>query len=96
MKNLEQLKEIIRAHRKELEETYKVKNIAVFGSFVRNEQNAQSDIDIMVEFTEPVGFLFFHLADYLEEITGVKVDLVTNDGIKPNRRPYIMKELVYV
>jgi predicted nucleotidyltransferase len=96
MKNLNEIKNIINTHRQELENKYKVKRIAVFGSYVRNEQNADSDIDIVVEFSEPVGLLFFHLADYLEEITGVKVDLTTTDSIKPNRRKYIMNELVYV
>ncbi|RKY85285.1 nucleotidyltransferase, partial [candidate division KSB1 bacterium] len=53
-------------------------------------------IDILVEFKEPVGFLFIHLADFLEEILETKVDLLTPEAIKPNRRKYIMEELVYV
>ncbi|MEM2928334.1 MAG: nucleotidyltransferase family protein [Nitrososphaerota archaeon] len=96
MKNINELKEIIRKHRKELEEKFKVKSIAIFGSYARNEQKETSDVDILVEFSEPVGLLFFHLADYLEEILEVKVDLLTPDGIKPNRRKYIMENLVYV
>ncbi len=96
MKNLEEIKEIIRQHKQELEQKYKVKTIAIFGSYVRNEQREGSDVDILVEFSEPVGFLFFHLADYLEEILQVKVDLLTPDGIKPNRRKYIMENLIYV
>ncbi len=96
MKNLEEIKKIINQHRKELEQKYKVKTIAIFGSYVRGEQKERSDIDILVEFTEPVGFLFFHLADYLEEILKVKVDLLTPDGIKPNRRKYIIENLIYV
>lgn len=96
MKNLEELKKIINEHKKELEEKYKVKSIAIFGSYVKNEQNTESDIDILVEFKEPVGLLFIHLADYLEEILGVKVDLLTPEAIKPNRKKYIMEKLVYV
>lgn len=96
MKNINELKEIIRKHRKELEEKFKVKSIAIFGSYARNEQKETSDVDILVEFSEPVGLLFFHLADYLEETLEVKVDLLTPDGIKPNRRKYIMENLVYV
>ncbi|MEM3407759.1 MAG: nucleotidyltransferase family protein [Nitrososphaerota archaeon] len=96
MKNINELKEIIRKHRKELEEKFKVKSIAIFGSYARNEQKETSDVDILVEFSEPVGLLFFHLADYLEEILEVKVDLLTPDGIKPSRRKYIMENLVYV
>ena len=96
MRTLEEIKETINRHRKELEEKYKVKSIAIFGSYVRNEQKEGSDIDILVEFSEPVGFLFFHLADYFEEILKVKVDLVTPDGIKPNRQKYVMDDLIYV
>lgn len=96
MKSIEEIKKIINEHRKELEEKYKVKSIAIFGSYVRGEQTPQSDIDILVEFKEPVGFLFIHLADFLEEILGIKVDLLTPEGIKPNRKKYIMEELIYV
>jgi len=96
MKSLEELKKIINQHKKELEEKYKVKSIAIFGSYVRNEQNAESDVDILVEFREPVGLLFIHLADYLEEILSVKVDLLTPEAIKPNRKKYILEKLVYV
>jgi len=96
MKSLEELKEIINSHRKELEDKYYVKSIAIFGSYTRNEQTSESDVDILVEFSKPVGLLFVHLADYLEEILGVKVDLMTPEAIKPNRRKYIMEELIYV
>ena len=96
MKTLEEIKKIIQQHRHELEEKYKVKKIAIFGSYARSEQNKESDLDIVVEFKEPVGFLFINLADFLEEILGVKVDLTTPDAIKPNRRKYIMEELTYV
>jgi predicted nucleotidyltransferase len=96
MKTLEELKEILTQHKEVLKEKFKVKNIAIFGSYVRGEQNQESDIDILVEFQEPVGFLFIHLADYLEEILGVRVDLLTPDAIKPNRQRYIMEDLVYV
>lgn len=96
MKTFEELKEILTQHKEVLREKFKVKKIAIFGSYVRGEQNQESDIDILVEFREPVGFLFIHLADYLEEILGAKVDLLTPDAIKPNRRKYIMEDLVYV
>jgi len=96
MKSLSELKDIIDHHRNELEDKYKVKNIAVFGSFARGEHTPESDIDILVEFKEPVGFLFIHLADFLEELFGTKVDLLTPDAIKPNRREYVMEDLTYV
>ena len=90
MKSIEEVKAIIVQNQTVLEEKYKVKSLAFFGSFVRGEQQEGSDIDIMVEFSEPVGLLFVHLADYLEELLGMKVDLLTPDAVKPNRRKYIM------
>lgn len=96
MKTRNQLKQILGQHQQTLERDYKVKSIALFGSYVRDEQTPASDVDIMVEFSEPVGLLFIHLADYLEDILGVKVDLLTPDAVKPNRRKYIMAELEYV
>lgn len=96
MKSLDELKAIIKGHEQDLKEKFKVKVIAIFGSYVRGEQKEASDIDILVEFQEPVGLLFVHLADYLEEILGEKIDLVTPDAIKPNRRKYIMENLIYV
>jgi hypothetical protein len=96
MKDIEEIKKIISQHRKELEERFKVRSIAIFGSYVRGEETTKSDIDILVEFREPVGLLFIHLADYLEEILGIRVDLLTPQAIKPNRRKHIMEDLIYV
>ena len=96
MKQLEDLKKTIEEHKSILEQKYKVKRIAIFGSYVRKEQIEDSDVDILVEFKEPVGFTFIHLADFLEEILENKVDLLTPDAIRPNRRKYIMEELIYV
>lgn len=96
MKKLEELKEIIKSHKHEMTQKFKVKKIAIFGSCAKNEQTDKSDVDILVEFKEPVGLLFVHLADFLEEILAVKVDLLTPDAIKPNRHKYIMEDLVYV
>jgi len=96
MKSLEEIKKIIQQHREELGERFKVKKIAIFGSYTRSEQTKESDVDILVEFKEPVGLLFIHLADFLEDILECKVDLITEDAIKPNRRKYIMEDLIYV
>jgi predicted nucleotidyltransferase len=95
-RTIEEIKQILNQHKNEIEERFKVKNIAIFGSYARGEQREDSDIDILVEFKEPVGFLFFHFADFLEEILGIKVDLITYDAIKPERRKYILRNLIYV
>ena len=95
-KTLEEIKSIINSYRKELEEKYKVKSIAIFGSYARKEQTENSDVDIMVTFSEPVGLEFFGLANFLEDILGMRVDLTTPDGIKPNRKEHVMEDLCYV
>ena len=96
MKKIAELKKMLNKQRDVLEQEYKVKSIAIFGSYARDEQTIESDIDILVEFKEPVGLLFIHLADFLENILETKVDLITPDAIKPNRRKYIMEDLIYV
>lgn len=96
MSTIEEIKKILAEHKRELREEYKVKKIGVFGSYVRGEQNDESDLDVLVEFEAPVGFEFIHLADFLEQILGIKVDLTTPDGIKQNRWEYIKEDLIYV
>ena len=98
MKKLEEIKEILRKHKKELRERFGVKEIGIFGSYVRNEQTESSDVDILVEFERPIGWEIVDLKEYLEKILGIKVDLVSKGGIV--RRPllwkYVKEEVVYV
>ncbi len=87
--------ETIRPHLSELGETYKVKKIGVFGSFARGEENEDSDVDLLVEFLEPVSlFAFVELKETLEKILHRKVDLVTEKAVKPRIRERILKEVV--
>ena len=98
MKKLEEIKEILRKHKKELRERFGVKEIGIFGSYVRNEQTESSDVDILVEFERPIGWEIVDLKEYLEKILGIKVDLVSKGGIV--RRPllwkYVKEEVIYV
>jgi len=59
MKTLEEIKEVIIQHKEDLKRNFKVKEIGIFGSFVRGEQKRGSDVDILVEFEEPIGFFQF-------------------------------------
>jgi predicted nucleotidyltransferase len=97
MQALEKLKAALASHKKELKENYKVDEIGLFGSYVRNEQHGKSDLDILVTFTEtPDLFQFIALENYLTDLLGVKVDLVMKDGIKPRLKDRILNEAVYV
>jgi len=88
---------ILRENKPVLEEKYKVKTLGVFGSYVRGEQKEGSDLDILVEFQEPVGlFKFMELEEFLEKNTGVKVDLVSRKALKPRIGKYILEEVINV
>jgi predicted nucleotidyltransferase len=95
MKSLEEIKTILQQHKEELRAKYKVKEIGVFGSYVRGQQKKQSDIDILVEFEVVPGLLkFIELEDYLSELLGVKVDLVRKSSIREELRDTILQEVV--
>ncbi len=79
-----------------LTETYSVKNIGYFGSYADQNQNQQSDLDILVEFTKPVGWNFFALEKYLEEQFGLKVDLVTPNALKEQLKERILNQVRFV
>jgi hypothetical protein len=87
---------VLRHHFPALAAEFKVSALQLFGSFATDEQTANSDVDLLVSFAEPIGFGFIHLADRLEALLGRKVDLVAADGIKENRRPSILRSLVHV
>ncbi|MDP6455344.1 MAG: nucleotidyltransferase family protein [SAR202 cluster bacterium] len=82
--------------KEELQQKFGVKSIAVFGSTARNEARSDSDVDILVEFEEPVGY--FTLADvqfYLEDVLGIDVDLATPGSLKSPVRERVYKDLIY-
>ena len=78
----------------ELKERYHVSYLGVFGSYIREEQKPESDLDVLVEFSKtPTIFKFVNLENYLSEALGVKVDLVMKDALKPNKGKHIMREV---
>jgi predicted nucleotidyltransferase len=97
MKTLEEIRNILTANMNTLKSQYKVKEIGVFGSYVRGKPRKKSDIDILVTFRRSVDFIeFLQLENYLATLLGVKVDLVTKDGLKPYIGKRILEEVVYV
>ena len=96
MNNLNTIKKILSQHKNILLNRYPIKNIAIFGSYTRNEQKKKSDIDILVEFNGPIGIEFIDLAEELENILHSKVDLISKNGIKSSYYNYIQKDLIYV
>ena len=95
--DLHSLVNTLRRHRKELEDRFGVKHISIFGSFVREEQTENSDVDILISFKKtPTLIELVELKEYLENLIGLKVDLITEKGISPYVRPYIEREKVGV
>ncbi len=97
MKTLDEIKNTLAEHKQELKQRYKVKEIGIFGSYVRGEQRGRSDVDILVEFEETIGlFKFMDLERYLAELVGGKVDLVMKTALKPRIGRHILEEVKYI
>jgi predicted nucleotidyltransferase len=83
---------ILSKHRHELQ-GYGVRALSLFGSVARDEAEASSDVDLLVEFSQPVGmFAFLRLKLFLEQVLGHKVDLVTWDAVRPEMRERLKRE----
>ncbi len=98
IKNKTEIIKILKYHEKNILQRFQVKEIGLFGSYVRDEQNKKSDIDILVMF-KPDGITFdnyMNLKFYLEELFSCKVDLVMKDNIKKSLKSFILQEVVYV
>lgn len=96
MKRKEEILKTLKQQLPYLKEKFKVKSIGIFGSYAREEQTEKSDIDILVDFDAPVGFIkFMQLENYLNDKLSAKVDLVTPDALKPLIKPSIIEEAVY-
>ena len=96
MTSLNEIQTRLNNYKTALLEKYPIKSLAIFGSFARNEQTNQSDLDLLVDFNDSIGIRFIDLADELEDYIGVKVDLVSRKGMKDKYFQAIKSELVYV
>ena len=96
MKSLQDIKASLSEHKLHLFKEYPIKSMAIFGSYSRKEQNEKSDLDIMVEFYDKIGIRFVDLAYEIEDIVGMKVDLVSKNGIKEKYLKSIDSDLIYV
>lgn len=79
-----------------LQEKYPIAAIAFFGSYARNEQTEESDVDVMVELNGKIGLKFVKLANEIENYLGIKTDVVSKNGIKPSYFFHIKEDLIYV
>ena len=86
----------LRQMKSDLFERYAISRLALFGSVARGEQTPVSDVDLWVEFDGRIGSRFIELADELELRLGMKVDLVSGNGVKPSNAKLITPDLIDV
>ena len=97
MKKLKQIQDIPASSKAELRKRYKVKELGIFGSYARGQQKKTSDVDILVKFNPNASlFDFVGLGNYLEEKLKIKVDVVSENGIRPELKNNIIKGVLKV
>ena len=88
---------VLRAHKGVLAQRFGVTELALFGSFARDQATDDSDVDILVRFDKPAtSDAFFGTQFYLEDLLGRPVDLATNRDLRVEIRPYVEREIVNV
>ena len=97
MKKLKQIQNILASSKAELRKRYNVNELGIFGSYARGQQKKTSDVDILVRFNPNASlFDFVGLGNYLEEKLKIKVDVVSENGIRPELRSNIVKGVLKV
>ena len=96
MIEVEDIKKKLEAEKHDLIDRFKISSISIFGSYALRRQTDESDIDILVEFSEPIGWDFFDLKNHLEKLFDKKIDLVTPRGLKKDYRDSVYNQLIRV
>ena len=80
-------------HRTYLQKEYGVERIGIFGSFAQGTDHEDIDLDLVVEFLKPIGFRFFKLAEFLEELLDMPIEILTPAGLDGIRAPQVAAEI---
>lgn len=97
MSDLDRIKKVLKENKRNLQQEFKVKELGVFGSYVRGEHKKSSDIDILVTFSRTPGlFDYIRAENRLSKILHQKVDLVMKGSLRRNIGRHVMREVVYV
>ena len=97
MTELDKIKKILRQNKRQLSHDFKIKQLGLFGSYVRGKQKKNSDVDILVEFSQTPGlFDFMKVENNLSALLKKRVDLVMKGALKPAIGKHIMSEVVYI
>jgi predicted nucleotidyltransferase len=98
MKDINEIKKRLEDYKPIIKEKFKIKEIGIFGSFVRGEESTKSDIDILVDF-EKDGETFDNYIEhkyFLQKLLGLEVDLIMKGALKKELKDAILSEVLYV
>jgi hypothetical protein len=95
MKRHNEITAILRKAMPYLTEHFGIREMGIFGSYIRDEASPESDLDILVEFSRPIGWEIVELNEYLENLLELKIDLVTKQSLHPSIRSRILEEVQY-
>ena len=97
MMNRDEVLNVLRAHKPILSQRFGVRELALFGSFARDQATDTSDVDILVQFDAPLNWQrYFRAQGYLEDLLGRPVDLATDQDLRVEIRPYVEREVIDV
>ena len=97
MKSLAEIQKILQANLVTFREDYRVTSLGIFGSYARGEQSEESDVDILIDYEKaPSLSKLVELRIVLSELTGLKVDLVTKNGLKPRIQEQMFADVIYL
>ena len=96
MKTREEILAGLASAKADLQNRFRVRSLALFGSYARNQQTEKSDVDVLIEVDPSIGLGFVSLAEELERRLQQRVDLVSSRAVKPSRRRLIESDLIYV
>lgn len=96
MSTLQEIESKIKSIKPKLIDEFGIDQINYFGSFANGDYKEDSDLDILISFNKRIGWKFFDLKDYLESVTGRKVDLVTERSLRKQWKQAILEQVVYL
>ena len=79
-----------------LADNFHVSKIGYFGSYVKGQPSSNSDLDLLVEFSQPIGWRFFTLEKFLEQTFGLPIDLVTHKALKERIKETVLNQVIYI
>ena len=97
MTSLDAVKRCLTDQKSLLKNKYHISKVGIFGSYVRGEQRNESDVDILIDYDEAPSLIsLIEMENMLSDLLGMKVDIVTSKGLKPQIRQHILDEVVYL